>query len=214
MSYVDLLFPVLGSSLPSDHGYALFSAISGVVPEAHGAAWLGVETIRGVARGDGTTAILPRATLRVRLPAEQISVVLPLAGRRLDVRGHAVRLGAPQVLPLRPAASLHARIVTIKGFLEPEPFLAAAGRQLDELGVKGELEFGPRRVLKVGEHKIVGFELGAHGLSADDSLTLQERGLGGRRRMGAGIFVPIRRLRGARPTQARGLDDTASDPQP
>lgn len=36
MPYVDLSFRIIGSTLPVDHGYALDSAISRYVSEAHG----------------------------------------------------------------------------------------------------------------------------------------------------------------------------------
>jgi CRISPR-associated endonuclease/helicase Cas3 len=100
-------------------------------------------------------------------------------------------LDAPQIFLLKPATTLYARIVTIKGFTEPEPFLDAVCRKLDELGVKGEPVIGERRVVKVGNHTIVGFGLKVHGLSDEGSLILQERGIGGRRRMGCGFFQPI-----------------------
>jgi CRISPR-associated endonuclease/helicase Cas3 len=119
--------------------------------------------------------------------------MLKLAGKRLEVDGHAIRLGAPQIHLLKPATTLYARIVTIKGFTEPEPFLDAVCRKLDELGVKGEPICGERRVVKVGNHTIVGFGLTMHELSDQCSLILQERGIGGRRRMGCGFFNPISR---------------------
>ncbi|MCI0693627.1 type I-MYXAN CRISPR-associated protein Cas6/Cmx6, partial [candidate division KSB1 bacterium] len=119
------------------------------------------------------------------------------------VDGHAIRLGAPRIFLLKPSPQLYARIVTIKGFTEPEPFLDAVCRKLDELGVKGEPVVGPRRVVKVGQHTIVGFGLAIHELSDEGSIILQEQGLGGRRRMGCGIFFPIAidDLIGERPQQ-------------
>lgn len=191
MTYVDLHFPFVGSTLPSDQGYALFSAISKIVPEAHAADWLAVETIPGLARGDGLTQIDNDAKLRVRLPQDRVPLILKLAGKKLQLNGHAIRLGAPQIFLLRPASALYARIVTIKGYTEPDTFLDAVCRKLDQLGVKGEPVVGPRRVLRVGNHTIVGFGLSIHELSDDASILLQERGLGGRRHMGCGVFNPI-----------------------
>jgi CRISPR-associated protein Cas6 len=180
MTHLDLQFPVTGASLPSDQGYALFAAISRVIPEAHDSDWLAVETLPGVAR----------AKLRVRVPQDRVPLLLKLAGKRLEVDGHAVRLGAPQIYLLKPSSALYARVVTIKGYTEPEPFLDAVCRKLDALGVKGEPVVGPRRVLKVGSHTVVGFALAVHELSDEASILLQERGIGGRRHMGCGFFNP------------------------
>ena len=191
MVTVELHFPFTGATLPSDQGYALYGAISRLIPEAHEADWLSLETIPGTARGDGMTQLDQEARLKIRLPQDRVPLLLKLSGKRLDLNGHTIRLGAPQIFLLKPWPQLYARIVTIKGFTEPEPFLDAVCRKLDEMGVTGEPTVGPRRVVKVGNHTIVGFALAVHDLTDEGSLILQERGIGGRRRMGCGIFSPI-----------------------
>src|SRR5439155_16131107 len=121
--------------------------------------------------------------------------------------GHAIRLGAAQMYLLKPSPALYARVVTIKGYTEPEPFLDAVRRKLDELSVTGEPVVGPRRVLKVGTHTVVGFALAVHELSDEGSIVLQERGIGGRRHMGCGIFFPIAidRVIGEPPKRMQGV---------
>ncbi|MGH9941545.1 MAG: type I-MYXAN CRISPR-associated protein Cas6/Cmx6 [Pyrinomonadaceae bacterium] len=194
-------FPLVGQRLPADHGYALYSAIAKHLPAMHGARWLGVELVSGIPWGDGLIALPARgATLRLRLPATRFGEVLVLAGKRLEIGGHTLRLGLPTARPLAPAASVYARCVTIKKFTDPEPFLAAARRQLAALRVEAALELPTdehgqprRRVLRIREHTIVGFSLAAHHLGDDDSIKLQTHGLGGRRAMGCGLFNPIKR---------------------
>lgn len=193
MVYVELKFPVIGTALPSDHGYALFSALSKVIPEVHNSDWLAVETVQGAALGNGATQINSRAKLRIRAPQERVPLILKLAGKRLVVGGDTIRLGVPQILLLKPSASLYARCVTIKHHTEPESFLNAVAAKLDELGVTGEPEIGNRRAFKVGNHTIVGYTLSIHDLSEEGSIVLQERGLGGRKHMGCGFFIPIKR---------------------
>ena len=39
----------------------------------------------------------------------------------------------------------------------------------------------------------MGYAVHIGGLNAAESLRLQEQGLGGRRKMGCGVFVPVRR---------------------
>jgi len=97
--------------------------------------------------------------------------------------------------------------------MEPEPFLDAARRQLDALEVSAlpQLVQQPdveeanrsrksgshsqflRRTIKIRDKEIVGFAVSIEGLSDEESLSLQENGIGGRRRFGCGIFVPVRR---------------------
>jgi Cas6 Crispr len=47
MPSVDLAFRLTGSKVPVDHGYALCSAISRLLPEIHGAKNIGVHPARG-----------------------------------------------------------------------------------------------------------------------------------------------------------------------
>jgi len=192
-------FPVQGRQLPADHGYALYSAVTHQLPALHGATWLGLELLSGVPWREGVIVLPTRgAQLRLRIPADRYAVVLPLAGKRLDIAGHPLRLGIPIARPLQPAPSLYARVVTIKKFTEPEPFLDAARRQLDALGVSATLELPldeqgrfRRRVIRIHGRTVVGFSLAAHGLGDEDSIRLQTHGLGGRRSMGCGHFNPI-----------------------
>jgi CRISPR-associated protein Cas6 len=190
-------FPVQGQKLPADHGYLLYSAISELKPELHETGWLAVEMISGMPF-DKRLITLPRnAELRLRIPADKFGEVIALAGKRLEIEGHTIRLGIPMARPLLPSAKLYSRIVTIRGFMEVPEFLEAATRQLNEMEITAKLDFPQedrsrfRRILTVKDKKIVGFSLVAHGLSDEDSIKLQSHGIGGRRSMGCGIFNPI-----------------------
>jgi CRISPR-associated protein Cas6 len=193
MPYVDLAFRLTGSKVPVDHGYALYSAISRLVPEFHGAENIGVHPIRGIYSGNGELTLRDSSRLVLRLESERIGEFLKLAGKRLEIGNCNLRVGIPELRMLRPRPSLYSRLVTIKGFMKPEGFLEAAKRQLEKVGVEAELQVGERRTLRVKDKQVVGFEIGALGLDAEDSIHLQEDGLGGRRRMGCGVFVPWRR---------------------
>ena len=128
-----------------------------------------------------------------------------LTARPLDVAGCRVVPGPPTVRPLTPAAALRSDLVLIKlaGKIDPDPasFLAAVDRQLAAMEVGGEASLPvelhgervgrPRRkVMRVKGAVRVGYPTVVSGLTADDSLRLQSLGLGGRRRMGCGLFRP------------------------
>jgi len=193
MPYVDLAFKLIGSKVPVDHGYALYSAISRIAPEIHGAKNMGVHPIRGAYSGKGELMLRDSSRLVLRLESERIGEFLKLGGKSLGIDSHTLRIGIPEVRPLRPRASLYSRLVTIKGFMEPASLLESVNRQLEKLGVSAEIQLGERRTLRVKDKQVVGFEVAAAGLDAEDSLRLQESGLGGRRHMGCGVFVPLRR---------------------
>ena len=213
----DLVFPVQGEALPTDHAYALFAALSRLVPAFHDAeAKTRFAPIGGPKFDRGRLRITPRSTLRVRLPQARIGEVIALAGKKLEIDGHAIRLEVPFVTVLELAATLSARVVSIKVCVgkgnkghppELEAFVAAARRQLSERGIGGELSVptkaggerageAVRRVVRVKGKAIVGYGVLVRGLSAADSVKLQEDGLGGRGRIGCGFFLPV--LEGAK----------------
>ena len=217
---VNVAFPLSGKQLPADHGYLVYSAVSRAFPALHGVDWLGIELISGFPSKPGliTLDVSQAASLRssgnskfgtgnsklsLRIPAEHYRNVLTLAGKRLDIGGHQIRLGLPVACPLDPAPSLYARVVTIKKFTEPEPFLEAVKRKLDSFGVKGRVELprdvaqtaslssygnskreaensklkaGPRyrrRIVTIHGKSVVGFSVAVHELNDEDSLLLQ-----------------------------------------
>ncbi len=205
MTTVDLLFPVIGSRLPTDHNYALYSALSRWVPCLHdGSVEFGLAPVTGPYVGNGFLQVdHSQSRLRLRLSAADVPKVLPLAGKELGVMGRRIRLGAPQIQALHPAPLLIARMVAIKNATDPDTFLGSARRQLDELGIGGGLRVPEhrgrdgraepaRRVLRIKTACIVGYSLLAERLKPDESLRLQESGLGGRRHLGCGVFVPAR----------------------
>ncbi len=198
---VSVVFPVYGRRLPADHGYALYAAIARCAPALHRASWLSIELISGVPWREGII-VLPvyGSRLHLRIPAERYADILPLSGECLDINGYEIRLGSPIARPLQPGASLYARIVTIKKFTEGEPFLEAARRQVDAIGISASLELPldedgrfRRRIVRIHDKAVVGFSVVARGLNDQDSIILQSHGVGGRRAMGCGIFVPIAR---------------------
>lgn len=188
---VDLWFPVLGETAPADHAYPLFSAISHRVQALHEDDTWGLHTLVGQRVGPGLLQLPRRPRLGLRLPADRIPLALGLAGAALDVGGHTLRLGTPRVCALEPSGTLVARTVTIKGYTEPEPTLARVRVELDRLGVVGRAEIGPRRVVRVHERAIVGFGVKVHELSAEHSVLLQSVGVGGRRKLGCGLFRSV-----------------------
>jgi CRISPR-associated protein Cas6 len=189
---VDLWFPVTGRTLPSDHGYALYGALARAVPKLHDADDWALHTLRGESIGPGMIALSRRPYLGLRLPPDRITLVLPLAGRTLDVRGHCLAVGSPTVMALEPTAALSARIVTIKSFMEPVLFAEAVRRQLAEVDnlkfQDAKVTVGVRKIVTIDGRRVVGFSVRIAGLSNEASLLLQEQGIGGRRKMGCGVF--------------------------
>jgi len=209
MPFVDLAFPVVGSRIPRDHGYALYGALCRKLPALHRADWLAVHPVSG-RPANGDLLLTRRAQLRVRVPVERIPDVLPLAGSSLDLGGAALRIGVPSIHALAPAPSLDARLVVLTLTRPPRAANAALDRdthdvraiaeryerelrrQLDKIAVHGDLTLCGRHSITIAGARVIGYSARVSGLDADASLRLQESGLGGRRAMGCGVFRPTR----------------------
>ncbi|WP_428268696.1 type I-MYXAN CRISPR-associated protein Cas6/Cmx6 [Haliangium sp.] len=195
--YVDAAFPLRGDAIPLDHGYALFAALSHRLPALHERSDWGLHPVRGQRRGRDLLELTRHSQVKLRLPADDAGKIMALAGQSVDIHDHRARLGVPRLLPLVPTPVLKARFVTVKGFFDdPAPFALALRRQLARMPGLGqdpervELTLGRRRVLHARDHTVVGWATILAGLDAQASLVVQQRGLGGRRHLGAGLFVP------------------------
>lgn len=218
MGKVDVAFGLSGDKIPADHGYSLYAAISRILPHLHppaaaletksdGALWreVGIHPINGRPCGNRLLAIHGATRLRIRIDQDHVDGILPLTGQKLELDGSMISVGAPAIELLVPSACVRSRLVIIKGFLEPIPFLDAVGRQLQELRIAGQPAIpyrrsaepsnekkSPllRRTLQIRDKVVVGFALEINALTAEEAVILQEHGVGGRRRFGCGIFVP------------------------
>ena len=108
MALIDLSFVLVGTAIPLDHGYCLFSALCRIVPELHGDRRIGVHPIRGRQSAPGVLSLTERSRLKVRLPAEGVAAYIAIAGQALDLEGRRVRWGSLGSKPSsRPQIWLH-----------------------------------------------------------------------------------------------------------
>jgi CRISPR-associated protein Cas6 len=200
MPCLDLSFVLVGKTIPLDHGYSLLSALSRIVPALHGDRRIGVHPIRGRQTAPRVLRLTDGSRLKIRLPSEEIAPYIAVAGLELDLEGHHVRVGIPRVESLTPSANLAARLVTFHHAMDPTAFEADVRRELTRMEISGTAQLVPatrakfegqplRRVIRVKERRVIGYALRVFGLTAEESIRLQEDGLGGRRRMGCGVFV-------------------------
>lgn len=223
MPVLDLSFPITGTVIPVDHGYALYGAVCRLIPDFHehldaeqetrrSSKTFGIHPINGTLIGNRKLLLNEKSRVIFRVTDEYIKPLLALAGKTLTLDGCPVILGVPKPLLLKPTPHLGSRLVIIKGFMEPNEFLKAVERQLFELRLNGIPKLAKRktrksleknnsrsnpdevvkRTITIRDKTVVGYALEVMGLSDVDSISLQERGIGGRRRFGCGIFTPVK----------------------
>jgi CRISPR-associated protein Cas6 len=186
----DMAFDLKGRSLPLDNHVALRREIERCLP------WFGSERQAGIHRiraSHNTTynvlLLNKRAKLILRLPETCCEPAHALSGQWLDISNHKIQVGDARVHPLQPFTTLYAHFVVTRD-ADESVFVNDVSKWLEELKLKCKFMCGKRHVLRTETGEIMGFGLMVHGLSPEQSLLLQEEGLGDNRKLGCGIFVP------------------------
>lgn len=198
---VDVVFGVSGDSLPASHEYPLFAGISRLFQAVHANPAVGIFPVTGSFCGD--VIMLTRdSKMRMRVPPDMIAGCIRMAGRTVNVGGIHIGLAPPNIYSLSPHPTLYARNVIIRQrdrSVEPGRFFQSAQAQLRRICTTGEVmpvlgDDGKPVYHRVGvkEVNLLSHPVLVRGLSHEDSVALQSQGLGGKRRMGCGLFVPAR----------------------
>ncbi|WP_309737700.1 type I-MYXAN CRISPR-associated protein Cas6/Cmx6 [Chamaesiphon sp. OTE_20_metabat_361] len=135
-------------------------------------------TIGGKPNGHREIVLNENSQLRIRTLQEYVPLFLQLVHKLLKIDRYSLVFQPPDIHPISPAPTLKARLVVIKGFQEPEPFIRAVKYQLQKLEIddsnvyipNNNLSLPDRKALKVHEHKVVGFSVVVDKLDALDSL--------------------------------------------
>jgi CRISPR-associated protein Cas6 len=204
----DYLFPVEGTSIAIDHAHSLYGSICRILPEFHEHNSIGIFGINGKLNRPSEKRDHQRnyseylnlnseSYLRIRLPIALSRWAYKLAGKTLHLNQDKITLGIPDLELIMPSDKLEARIVTIKGFQDVGAFITAAQNHLNRLEIAGRIQVLTRsngqprcRTVRIHNKKVVGFAVRAEGLNNRDSLILQQQGIGGRRKLGCGLFIP------------------------
>lgn len=191
---IDLVFDLDGAMLPVTYPFALWAALTGIVPRLADEKFVGILPLRGTIGSAGL--LLPkRAKLVIRLPeALADDVAARLTGQQLEICGHTVRLGTVKRRQIHAHPTVHSELV--EGDNDEVRFLESTHRKLGEMTIKGKLICGRRRSISDEQRSIHGYSLVVHDLKPEASLHLQFVGLGEGRRFGCGIFVPSKVISG------------------
>ncbi len=212
MTVLDLSFAIIGERLQVDHAYGLYSALCRQLPLLHEHQAIGILSVNGTLVGNRELAITKKSRLVIRTDHNLLPQLLALSGKRLELDGHMLRLGLPEPKLLRPSARLYSRLVTLSGYTEPATFMESIKEHIKRLEIDGKPSLIQqkhipienkdrgegsrseilRRTIRIKGKEIVGFALRVEELTAEESIRLQEFGLGGRRRFGCGIFIPAK----------------------
>jgi CRISPR-associated protein Cas6 len=196
---VDIAFRVQCTTLPVDHAFALCSEIHRLLPWFPGQQCAGIHLIHGAETGNGWNRpddsgqlILSRRTrLTLRIPAERRDDAMALCGAALCVEDCRLDVGEASVKPLLPSTTLFSRHVPTAPHWAESDFLRHVAEQL------GALDISVRKMLCGKLHNLQMKDSVVHtrsvmiaDLELDESVRLQQFGIGNRQAFGLGLFLP------------------------
>lgn len=197
---VDVVCKLDCRSLPVDHAHALSAAIcehlpwlideqgAGIhpisIPEA-GNGWLRPEG------GDETLHLSKRTKLILRIPSSRFDDATTLIRKKLSVAGNDMTIMKMTERLLQPMETVFSRYNIVEEGMDEADFMRQTMESLKSMDI------APRKMLPGREHSLrtdtgvlKTLTLMIAELSQEESLRLQEKGIGQHQHMGCGLFIP------------------------
>jgi len=197
---VDVVYGLDCRSLPVDHAFALSEAIlehlpwlldeqgAGIhpinIPEA-GNGWLRPEG------GDEILHLSKRTKLTLRIPSERFDDAALLCGKQLSVAGNNMKILKMRERLLQPLETIFSRYNVLQEGMDEAAFLQEVMRSLQLMGIKPHKMLpGRAHIIRTGEGTLNTLTLMIAELSPEESIKIQQNGLGEHKHMGCGLFIP------------------------
>ncbi|HEC29732.1 MAG TPA: type I-MYXAN CRISPR-associated protein Cas6/Cmx6 [Gammaproteobacteria bacterium] len=198
---VDLVFRINCKCLPLEHARSLSMAIHRALPWIAEEEMAGIHLLHGAESGNGWQRpedprnellyLSRRTRLTLRLPSERLGEASELKGAVLDIDGHTIEVGISSVKPLSTQSTLFSRYVVSMETETEEEFLGRVYAELHKLDVE------PSKLLCGKTHTLQGHHGDIHTrsmmlaeLKPEESVKVQQHGLGEGRKLGCGLFIP------------------------
>lgn len=196
---VDIVFKISGSRLVVDHAQSLAHAICERLPESsHGR--IGIHRIRVGASGNGWNSpneageimqLSRRARLVMRIHKSVHQQVLRLCDTQLEIEGEHLKLGASSVRKLSSITTLFSHSIVCDEAQAESDFLDDMASALEAMNVKvKKMICGTTHTIRSDQGLIFTRALMVAELTPEESVELQQRGIGPGRLIGCGLFLP------------------------
>jgi CRISPR-associated protein Cas6 len=210
----DYVYRIHGDCIRAGYAYMLLGALKTAdlgIAEDKRVFFGPIENVKPIQ--SGILGIRQNTIWRCRAPSELQPRLSRLCGIKLLLGNHVIQLGTMFVEDLIPSPVIHAEFISIGKHIEyrcsdptHQEFLGWVTDKLRErYSLRDALvRVGRKRKLYIGENRAsTGYALAIYGLGLNQSLDIQTDGIGGRRHMGASMFLP-----GQLPRHVEGEDDT------
>jgi CRISPR-associated protein Cas6 len=189
---VDVTFPLkfrIGTEIPRDHGYLLYSAICKIVPELHGTGIAKIKLIRGKHDGD-FVRLNSSSKLSIRIDESDLNLLTVLVNQTIQLGNSIVSLGIPFGEKLKgsdclfvPWTIIHLSQKNKQGSFK-ESFLNSLKFKIPS---NVNIKLLRQRVTTMKGSRLIGYDLFLENLTEEQSLKLQSLGVGSCTSMGCGI---------------------------
>jgi CRISPR-associated protein Cas6 len=198
---LDISYAIECRELPVDHAYALYNALSEALPWFGEEALTGLHLIHVAASGNGwerpahggdqRLCLSRRTRMTLRIPRARLQDAETLTGKTLDVSGHRLTVGKSKTRPLSRLGTLFSRYVVAEQHDDEESFMQRMAEELAGMDIPVRKALcGIPHSLSTPDGPVFTRSLMLADLRPEDSLRLQEVGLGPHRKLGCGLFLP------------------------
>ena len=198
---VDLLFKIECKSLPLDHGFALSQQIVQHIPWIRDESQAAIHQIHVAESANGwmrpenpETEVLNvsrRTKMTIRIPSSRLEDIKTLTGKTLYINGHQLTEGDFSTRKLSKLTTIFARYIDTQGTEDENEFLESMVQKLIEKDIKvRKMLSGRLATHQTDSGVILTRKLMLSDLDVKESVMLQEQGLGDKKLLGMGIFMP------------------------
>ncbi len=195
----DLIFKINCKVISLDHAQGLSSALCDVLPWLEQEPLAGIHLIHAAESGNGwlkpeniENAVLnlsKRTKLQLRLPQHRIKDAQKLEGVTIIVDDYKLHIRESSPRKLTKSPILFSRYVISESEDEAE-FLSMVHKQLSDMGIKvRKMMCGKYRQHKLASNTLSTRSLMIAELDVEESVLLQQQGLGSSRLFGCGLFL-------------------------
>lgn len=199
---IDLSFKVTCKQIKLDHAWALTEAIYQLLP------WLKDEPqsaihhiyipqsgngwVRADEFADEVIQLSRRTRLKIRIPKSRLEDTRSLTGKTIIIDGYELTFGQCDQQLLSTLTTIVARHVHVPGTDDDEEaFLHLINEQIQSMGINvRKMLCGKSHQLKTPEGMITTRSLMIADITPEESIQLQENGIGDYYTYGCGVFIP------------------------
>jgi len=195
---VDVAFKINCKTLPYDHAFSLSNEILKHLPWLEDSKLTGIQTLHGPESGNGWTRaeneeifLSKRTRLILRIPKSDFEKACELQGKTLRVLGNEIKIGKASRKPFLTVRDLICRFVLTDDDLDESDFLKYVAEEFrhHKIHLKKAI-CGKTKSFSINGHRKFTRSLMIADLSKENSIKLQDVGVGIGRIFGCGIFLP------------------------